>query len=86
MANKTKSTERVNVRVADFVLPPPASDSGLRINITPAGNMCRYFITTQTEEAVVISCLYPSPAEAKAGLVSLIKAIQADAFETFDYT
>jgi hypothetical protein len=37
-------------------------------------------------EPIVASRFYSTPEEAKAALVALIKAIQADDFLTFDYT
>ena len=62
------------------------SPARLRINLTRIGTRSRFWIIDANGTGVATSRLHASPRQAKAALIEFIKAIQADDFESFDYT
>ena len=62
------------------------SPARLRINLTRIGTRSRFWIIDANGTGVTTSRLHDTPRQAKDALIEFIKAIQADDFETFDYT
>lgn len=64
-----------------------AKPARLRIDIIRIGHYARFSIsTTDTQQIIARSPTLASPKAAKDKLIELVKAIQADDFETYDYT
>lgn len=67
--------------------PETAGGCALRVNLASIGRHYQFHIRdTKKDESIVISRMFHSAKASKDALIALVKAIQADDFETFDLT